>query len=57
MDIAECSACGQTLIQWPFEDGWNHYGTHDKPIDWKMTDEKGCFARALPVKEKWYARR
>ena len=57
MDIAECSACGQTIIQWPFESDWNHYDIPEKPIDWPLTDQKGCYCNARPVKEKWYAKR
>jgi hypothetical protein len=57
MDIAECSLCGQTIVQWPFEDGWNHYDTTEKPIDWPLTSEKGCYTKAVPAKEFSWRRR
>ena len=57
MDFAECSLCGQTIIQWPFEDGWNHHAVDEtKPINWKLTDEKGCFSKPVPAEERFYAR-
>lgn len=50
MDIAECSRCGQSIVQWPYEDGWNHYPWDN--VDWALTEKSGCFAKAEPVKEK-----
>ncbi len=48
MDIAECSRCGQRIVQWPFEDGWNHYPLSE--VDWELTEKCGCFCKAEPAK-------
>ena len=48
MDVAECSLCGQQIVRWPFEDGWNHYPFEG--VDWELTERAGCFAKAQPGK-------
>lgn len=55
MDVAECSRCGQAIVCWPFEDGWNHY-PWDK-VDWALTETSGCFAKAEPAKEKFRSKK
>jgi hypothetical protein len=54
MDIAECSRCGQPIVQWPFEDGWNHYPLNN--VDWELTNKSGCFAKAEPAKMRLWRR-
>jgi hypothetical protein len=44
MEYTRCNKCEQIIIQWPHEDGWNHFGD----VDWKLCDEKGCFCNAQP---------
>jgi hypothetical protein len=50
MDIAECRSCGQQIIQWPFEEGWNHYPWDT--VDWALTEKHGCFCNAEPAKAR-----
>jgi hypothetical protein len=55
MDVAECSRCGQPIVNYPFEDGWNHYPW--EKVDWVLTETSGCFAKAEPAKEKVWSRK
>lgn len=54
MDVSECSRCGQPIVNYPFEEGWNHY-PWDK-VDWALTETSGCFAKAEPAKERPHGR-
>ncbi len=57
MDFGRCKDCGQPVVQWPFEEGWNHYSVSEKePIDWSECDRRGCFCNAQPYKEKMHER-
>jgi hypothetical protein len=49
MDMSECALCGQPIIQYPFEEGWTHYG---KDINYELCDAKGCYCKAEPVKDR-----
>jgi hypothetical protein len=48
MDVSECSRCGQQIVQWPFEDGWNHYPY--ETVNWDLTEKQGCYCKAQPAK-------